>query len=107
MDNRRYRPPSGHPVPLAEYHQSKDELAGLPQALVEKVPVTSTSNIFSYKSYTFAKDASLRAALGVGGHVVAADEVKSVIAKFVLVNNGYREPIFILPQIVFALGAAA
>jgi fructose 1,6-bisphosphate aldolase/phosphatase len=32
---------------------------------------------------------------GVGGHVVAADEVKSVIAKFVLENNGYRgEPIF-------------
>ena len=32
---------------------------------------------------------------GVGGHVVAADEVKSIVAKFVLDNNGYRgEPIF-------------
>src|SRR5207249_7744427 len=32
---------------------------------------------------------------GVGGHVVAADEVKSIIAKFVLENNEYGgEPIF-------------
>ena len=32
---------------------------------------------------------------GVGGHVVAADEVKSIIAKYVLDNNSYRgEPIF-------------
>ncbi len=32
---------------------------------------------------------------GVGGHVVAAEEVKAVIAKFVLENNGYQDdPIF-------------
>jgi fructose 1,6-bisphosphate aldolase/phosphatase len=104
MGNRRYGPPSGQPVSLGEYHQSKDELAGLPQTVSEKVPVTSTPNIFSYKSYIFAKNPALvqryikstKADVGgVGGHVVAADEVKSVIAKFVLDNNGYRgEPIF-------------
>ena len=37
MGNRRYGPPSGQPVSLAEYHQSKDELAGLPQTVSEKV----------------------------------------------------------------------
>jgi fructose 1,6-bisphosphate aldolase/phosphatase len=104
MGNRRYGPPSGHPVPLTEYHQSKDELAGLPQTVSEKIPVTSTPNIFSYRSHVFAKNPALvqryikatKADVGgVGGHVVAADEVKSVIAKFVLENNGYRgEPIF-------------
>ena len=102
--NRRYGPPSGQPVPLTDYHQSKDELAGLPQTVSEKVPVTSTPNIFSYKSHIFAKNPALvqryikatKADVGgVGGHVVAADEVKSTIAKFVLDNNGYRgEPIF-------------
>src|SRR2546427_717049 len=104
MGNRRYGPPSGQPVPLTEYHQSKDELAGLPQTLAEKVPVTSTPNIFSYKSHIFAKNPALvqryikatKADVGgVGGHVVAADEVKSIIAKYVLDNNSYRgEPIF-------------
>src|SRR5207253_1348802 len=69
-----------------------------------KVPVTSTPNIFSYRSHIFAKNPALvqryikatKADVGgVGGHVVAADEVKSTIAKFVLDNNGYRgEPIF-------------
>src|SRR5919106_1615949 len=97
--NRRYGPPSGHPVPFTEYHQSKDDLAGLPQTVSEKVPVTSTPNILSYKSHIFAKNPALvqryikatKADVGgVGGHVVAADEVKSVIAKVVLDNNGYR-----------------
>jgi fructose 1,6-bisphosphate aldolase/phosphatase len=104
MGNRRYGPPGGRPVPLAEYHQSKDELAGLPQTVSEKVPTTSTPNIFSYRSHVFAKNPALvqryikatKADVGgVGGHVVAADEVKSVIARFVLENNGSRgEPIF-------------
>src|SRR5262249_38636603 len=105
MGAKRYGPPNGSKKPtLNDYHQSKDELAGLPQTVAEKVPVTSTPNIFSYKSYVFAKNPALvqryikatKADVGgVGGHVVAADEVKSVVAKFVLDNNGYRgEPIF-------------
>ena len=52
MGNRRYGPPSGQPVPLTDYHQSKDELAGLPQTVADKVPVTSTPNIFSSKSFS-------------------------------------------------------
>ncbi len=105
MAAKRYGPVDGKSRSgLAEYHQSKDELAGLPQTVAEKIPVTNTPNIFSYKSYVFAKNPALvqryikatKADVGgVGGHVVAADEVKSIIAKFVLDNNGYRgEPIF-------------
>jgi fructose 1,6-bisphosphate aldolase/phosphatase len=94
---RRYGPSQGEPAPtLAAYHQSKDELVGLPQTVAEKIPVTNTPNIFSYKSYVFAKHPALvqryikatKADVGgVGGHVVAADEVKSIIAKYVLDNN--------------------
>src|ERR671924_1413875 len=95
MANRRYGPPSGQPVPLTDYHQSKDELAGLPQTTAEKIPVTSTPNIFSYKSHVFSKNPALvqryikatKADVGgVGGHVVAADEGKAIIAKFILEN---------------------
>ncbi len=92
------------PLKFTDYHQSKDELAGLPVTVAEKIPVTNTPNIFSYKSYIFAKNPALvqryikatKADVGgVGGHVVAADEVKSIIAKYVLDNNSYRgEPIF-------------
>ena len=104
MAAKRYGSVDGRPVSFAEYHQSKDELAGLPQTVSEKIPTTSTPNIFSYKSYVFAKNPALVQRFikatkadvgGVGGHVVAADEVKSIIAKFVLENNGYGgEPIF-------------
>ena len=105
MGAKRYGHANGQKKPtLNDYHQSKDELAGLPQTVAEKIPVTSTPNIFSYKSYIFAKNPALvqryikatKADVGgVGGHVVAADEVKSIVAKFVLYNNGYRgEPIF-------------
>jgi len=105
MGAKRYGPSKGEaPRTLADYHQSKDELAGLPVTVSEKIPVTSTPNIFSYKSYVFAKNPALvqryikatKADVGgVGGHVVAADEVKSIVAKFVLENNGYRgEPMF-------------
>ncbi|HMH49324.1 MAG TPA: fructose 1,6-bisphosphatase [Candidatus Acidoferrum sp.] len=105
MGAKRYGAANGQKKPtLNDYHQSRDELAGLPQTVAEKIPVTSTPNIFSYKSYVFAKNPALvqryikatKADVGgVGGHVVAADEVKSIIAKFVLDNNGYRgEPIF-------------
>src|SRR5215475_14901860 len=97
MGAKRYGPSKGEaPRTLADYHQSKDELAGLPVTVSEKIPVTNTPNIFSYKSYVFAKNPALvpryikatKAAVGgVGGHVVAADEVKSVIAKYVLDNN--------------------
>jgi fructose 1,6-bisphosphate aldolase/phosphatase len=105
MAVKRYGPAAGQPgVPLSEYHQSKDELAGLPVTVAEKIPVTNTPNIFSYRSYIFARNPALvqryikatKADVGgVGGHVVAADEVKSIVAKFVLDNNGFRgEPIF-------------
>jgi fructose 1,6-bisphosphate aldolase/phosphatase len=94
---KRYGPADGRPaISLTDYHQSKDELQGLPQTVAERVPVTNHPNIFSYRSYVFAKTPALvqryvkatKADVGgVGGHVVAADEVKSVIAKFVLENN--------------------
>jgi fructose 1,6-bisphosphate aldolase/phosphatase len=102
---KRYGPGNGKGrVGIADYHQSKDALSGLPQTLAERVPVTNTPNIFSYKSYVFAKNPALVQRFvkatkadvgGVGGHVVAADEVKSVITKFVLENNSFQgEPIF-------------
>src|SRR5439155_1583253 len=105
MAAKRYGPQNGQPATkMTEYHQSKDELAGLPVTVTEKIPVTNTPNIFSYKSYVFAKNPALVRRFikatkadvgGVGGHVVAADEVKSIIAKYVLDNNAYRgEPIF-------------
>ncbi|MGH7353171.1 MAG: fructose 1,6-bisphosphatase [Candidatus Rokuibacteriota bacterium] len=81
---------------MSEYHQSRNELEGLPQTVAEKIPVTNSPNIFSYKSYIFAKSPEMIRRFvkatkadvgGVGGHVVAADEVKSVIAKYVLDNN--------------------
>jgi fructose 1,6-bisphosphate aldolase/phosphatase len=105
MAAKRYGSPSGQPeIGLDAYHQSKDELAGLPVTVADKIPVTNTPNIFSYRAYVFAKNPALvqryikatKADVGgVGGHVVAADEVKSVVAKFVLEHNGYRgQPIF-------------
>ncbi|MBI4636305.1 MAG: fructose 1,6-bisphosphatase [Candidatus Rokubacteria bacterium] len=105
MGGKRYGPADGQPpVSPKEYHQSKDELAGLPQTLSEKIAVTNTPNIFSYRSHVFAKNPALvqryikatKADVGgVGGHVVAAEEVKSIVAKFVLDNNVFRgEPIF-------------
>ncbi|OLE37042.1 MAG: hypothetical protein AUG00_09185 [Candidatus Rokubacteria bacterium 13_1_20CM_2_70_7] len=105
MAAKRYGPADGKLQPkMADYHQSKDDLAGLPQTVAEKIPVTNSPNIFSYKAYVFAKNPALvqryikatKADVGgVGGHVVAAEEVKSVVAKVVLENNAYRgEPIF-------------
>src|SRR5919108_203539 len=94
----------GKAVAMDAYHESRNELDGLPITVAEKIPVTNTPNIFSYKSYVFAKNPALVRRFikatkadvgGVGGHVVAADEVKSVIAKFVLANNAFNgEPIF-------------
>jgi len=109
MANRekRYGAPRGNgrtAIPLADYHQSKDTTKDLPQTTAEKIPVTNTPNIFSYKSYVFARKPELIQRFvkatkadvgGVGGHVVAAEEVKGVITRFVLENNGYQgEPIF-------------
>jgi fructose 1,6-bisphosphate aldolase/phosphatase len=95
---------NGHPIPLAEYHQSKENGAEFPVTTTEKLVVTNLPNIFSYRAYVFAKKPELVQRFvkatkadvgGVGGHVVAADEVKGAIAKFVLENNGFRgEPIF-------------
>jgi hypothetical protein len=52
MGARRYG--DGKPVAPDAYHQSKNELDGLPNTVTEKIPVTNTPNIFSYKSYVFA-----------------------------------------------------
>src|SRR3989449_9145336 len=102
MAARRYG--DGTPVAMDAYHQSKHELDGLPNTVTEKIPVTNTPNIFSYKSYVFAKNPALVRRFikatkadvgGVGGPVVAADEVKSIIAKYVLDNNWLNgKPIF-------------
>jgi len=102
---KRYGPAEGKGrITIEDYHQSKDALNGLPQTTAERVPVTSTPNVFSYRAYVFAKDPALVRRFikatkadvgGVGGHVVAADEVKSAITQFVLENNSFRgEPIF-------------
>jgi len=104
-NQKRYGPGNGKGrVPLAAYHQSKDNLEGLPQTTADKIPLTNTPNIFSYKSYVFARKPELIQRFvkatkcdvgGVGGHVVAADEVKSVVTRFVLENNAFQgEPIF-------------
>ena len=95
---------SGRRIPLTEYHQSRENLAEFPPTTAEKIPVTNTPNIFSYKAHVFARKPELVQRFvkatkadvgGVGGHVVAAEEVKGVVARFVLENNGYRgEPIF-------------
>lgn len=89
---------------LDAYHQSRDDARDLPQTTAEKIPLTNTPNIFSYKSHVFARrpeiiqrfvKATKADVGGVGGHVVAAEEVKGVIAKFVLENNAFQgEPIF-------------
>ncbi|MBI4560693.1 MAG: fructose 1,6-bisphosphatase, partial [Candidatus Rokubacteria bacterium] len=104
-NQKRYGPGDGKTrLSLAGYHQSKDNLDGLPQTTAEKIPLTNTPNIFSYKSYIFAKKPELVQRFvkatkadvgGVGGHVVAADEVKSVVTKFVLENNSFQgDPMF-------------
>src|SRR3989475_12404426 len=103
MGARRYGSSDG-PIKLTEYHESRKELDGLPVTSAEKIPATNTPNIFSYKAHVFAKNPALVQRYinatqadvgGVGGHVVAAEEVKSVIAKFVLENNAFKgEPIF-------------
>src|SRR3989454_619686 len=103
MSAKRYGSSDG-PIKLTEYHESRKELDGLPVTSAEKIPVTNTPNIFSYKAHVFAKNpavvqryikATKADVGGVGGHVVAADEVKSVITKFVLENNALRgAPIF-------------
>ena len=101
---KRYGSKNGRAVPLADYHQSKDNAAEFPPTTAEKVITTNLPNIFSYRSYVFAKKPELvqryvkatKADVGgVGGHVVAAEEVKGVITKFVLDNNSYQgEPMF-------------
>src|SRR5216117_1779708 len=94
----------GKPVAMDAYHESRNELDGLPVTVTEKIPDTNTPNIFSYKTDVFAKNPALvrrfikatkADVAGVGGHVVAAGEVKPIITKYVLHNNSYRgEPIF-------------
>ncbi len=101
---KRYGSKNGRAVPLADYHQSKDNAAEYPPTTTEKVITTNLPNIFSYRSHVFAKKPELVQRFvkatkadvgGVGGHVVAAEEVKGVITKFVLDNNSYQgEPMF-------------
>jgi fructose 1,6-bisphosphate aldolase/phosphatase len=101
---KQYGPGNGKRVSLADYQQSKDNLEGLPQTTAAQILVTNPPNIFSYKSHVFAKKGKLVRRFvkatkadvgGVGGHVVAAEEVKSAIAKFVLENNWFQgQPIF-------------
>src|SRR5438046_10219546 len=57
MGARRYG--STNPIQLTEYHESRNELAGLPVTSAEKIPVTNTPNIFSHKAYVFAKNPAL------------------------------------------------
>src|SRR5262249_24403835 len=102
MAPRRYG--DGKLVAMDACHESRHGLDGLPITVAEKIPVTNTPNVFSYRAYVFAKNPALVRRFikatkadvgGVGGQVVAADEGKSIIAMFVLDNNGYRgEPIF-------------
>ena len=57
---KRYGPRDGKGrITVEDYHQSKDALRGLPETTAERVPVTSTPNVFSYKAYVFAKDPAL------------------------------------------------
>ncbi|MGH7267228.1 MAG: fructose 1,6-bisphosphatase, partial [Candidatus Rokuibacteriota bacterium] len=103
MASKRYGG-NGRGVPLGDYHQSRENVQEFPPTTAERIPVTNTPNIFSYKAHVFAKKPELvqryvkatKADVGgVGGHVVAADEVKGVVARFVLQNNLYQgEPIF-------------
>lgn len=91
-------------IPLSAYHESRQDLEGLPVTTLEKIPVTNTPNIFSYKSYVFARHPELVQRLvkatkadigGVGGHIVAAEEVKAVVTQFILAHNHFQgEPIF-------------
>ena len=37
MSARRYGPQDGQPLKMTDYHQSKDELAGLPVTVAEKI----------------------------------------------------------------------
>jgi len=91
-------------VALDAYHQSRDNLDGFPPTTLEHIPLTNTPNIFSYKSYVFAPKPELVQRFmkatkadvgGVGGHVVAAEEVKAVLTKFILDHNHFNgEPMF-------------
>ncbi len=95
---------SGRGMSLGDYHQSRDNLQEFPPTTTEKILATNTPNVFSHKAYVFAKKPELVQRFlkatkadvgGVGGHVVAAEEVKGVIARFVLQNNVYHgAPIF-------------
>ncbi|MGH7322172.1 MAG: fructose 1,6-bisphosphatase [Candidatus Rokuibacteriota bacterium] len=95
---------SGRPIPLSDYHQSRENLQEFPPTTAEKVPVTNSPNVFSYRAHVFSKKPELIQRFvkatkadvgGVGGHVVAAEEVKGLVAKYVLENNGYGgEPMF-------------
>src|SRR5437879_12493472 len=94
---KRYGPAEGKGrITIEDYHQSKDALSGLPQTTAERVPVTSTPNVFSYRAYVFAKDPALVGRFikatnadvgGAGGRVVAADEGKSAISPFDIAND--------------------
>jgi len=72
MSVRRYGPSDGRPIAFSEYHQSKDDLASLPETTVTQIPVTNTPNIFSYRSHVFARNP---AHVGLGGLDEPADQL--------------------------------
>jgi fructose 1,6-bisphosphate aldolase/phosphatase len=94
----------GCSTPLSAYHQSRDNLQELPPTLAERISVTNTPNIFSHRAYVFARRPELIRRFvkatkadvgGVGGHVVAAEEVKGVVARHILEHNAFGgEPLF-------------
>lgn len=102
---RRYGPSDAEGrIPLSAYHQSRENLQDLPVTTADRIATTNLPNIYSYRAYVFAKKPELVQRFvkatkadvgGVGGHVVASEEVKGVIARFILENNVYHgEPIF-------------
>jgi fructose 1,6-bisphosphate aldolase/phosphatase len=101
---KRYGGKGGSAIPMSDYHESRSAAGDYPATTAEKIPTTNMPNIFSYKAHVFARKPELvqryvkatKADVGgVGGHVVAAEEVKGVVAKFVLENNSCQgEPIF-------------
>src|SRR5438552_18876209 len=96
---KQYGPAEGKGrITIEDYHQSKDALSGLPQTTAERVPVTSTPNVFSYRAYVFAKNPALvrrfikatKADIGgVGGHEDVHDQAEAGITTPVPERNQY------------------
>jgi len=97
---------NGRGIPLTDYHQSRDNAAEFPPTTNEKIPVTNLPNVFSYRSHVFSKKPELVQRFikatkadvgGVGGHVVAADEVKGVPADQTIYHDRTRPSRLLVP----------